>query len=177
MTTTLLKADHKNPKLNVTQPDLSQKGIEEMASNLRGLLADVFVLYVKIKNFHWHMSGPNFRDYHLMLDGHGDQVFAMTDVIAERIRKLGGEALHSISDITRHQRLHDDNRSQLSPATMLSELLADNRLLAQYLRQSHSLCELNGDVATTSLIENWVDETERRAWFLREIVGAAETYS
>src|SRR5271166_3211392 len=165
MNTTLLEVDQNNPKLKGTEPDLLPKGVGEMASNLRSLLADVFALYVKIKNFHWHMSGPHFRDYHLLLDDHGDQVFAMTDAIAERIRKLGGEALHSICDVGRHQRLSDDNRSPLAPATMLSELLADNRMLAHYLRQAHSICERYGDVATTSLIENWVDETERRAWF------------
>lgn len=155
--------------------DLSPEGVGEIAGSLRTLLADVFALYVKIKNFHWHMSGHYFRDYHLLLDEHGDQVFAMTDVIAERIRKLGGEALHSISDITRHQRLGDDNRPQPAPLAMLAELLADNRALAKYLRQSHGICERHNDIATASLIENWLDETERRSWFLYEIAGPSSS--
>jgi starvation-inducible DNA-binding protein len=151
--------------------DLSRSAVEEICAGLRPLLADVFALYVKTKNFHWHMSGPHFRDYHLLLDEQGEQIFNMTDDIAERARKLGGTTLHSISDITRHQRLHDNNEESVSPEDMLTEVHADNKLLAGELRALHEVCERNGDVATASLIENWIDETERRAWFLAEVIG------
>jgi starvation-inducible DNA-binding protein len=136
---------------------------------LRPLLADVFALYVKTKNFHWHMSGPSFRDYHLLLDEQSEQIFEMTDDIAERARKLGEPSLHSISDVSRHQRLKDNNEESVSPMTMLSELARDNGMLTQSLRQAHEVCDEYRDVATASLIENWIDETERRAWFLSEI--------
>ena len=149
--------------------DLSHNAVEEICAGLRPLLADVFALYLKTKNFHWHMSGPHFRDYHLLLDEQAEQIFAMTDDIAERARKLGGTTLHSISDITRHQRLHDNNEESVSPGEMLTEVHADNKLLAGELRVLHEVCDRNGDVATASLIENWIDETERRAWFLAEV--------
>jgi starvation-inducible DNA-binding protein len=152
-------------------PDLGADAVEKISTSLRHLLADVFALYLKTKNFHWHMSGPHFRDYHLLLDDHGDQLFAMTDVIAERARKIGGTTLHSISDISRHQRLKDNNKDGVGPIEMLAELLADNRALTRSLRQAHDLCDEHRDVATTSLIEVWIDETERRTWFLSEIVG------
>jgi starvation-inducible DNA-binding protein len=160
-----------DPALEVPS-DLSPEGIKEIAEELRPLLADVFALYVKTKNFHWHMSGPHYRDYHLLLDEHADQVFAMTDVIAERTRKLGALTLHSISEITSHQRLKDDNRSFVDPESMLAELREDNLGLTRSLRATHEVCERHRDVATASLIEVWIDETERRTWFLREIVGA-----
>jgi starvation-inducible DNA-binding protein len=131
----------------------------------------VFALYLKTKNFHWHMSGRHFRDYHLLLDEHGGQIFAMTDDIEERARKIGGTTLHSISDISRHQRLKDNNAEFISPEDMLAELRADNRDLTRSLRSIHELCERHNDVATSSLIENWIDETERRTWFLSEIVA------
>ena len=150
--------------------DLSPDAVEEVCVGLRPLLADVFALYLKTKNFHWHMSGPHFRDYHLLLDEQAEQIFAMTDEIAERARKLGGTTLHSISDITRYQRLHDNNEESISPAEMLTEVHADNKLLASELRAMHEVCDRNADVATASLIENWIDETERRAWFLAEVV-------
>jgi len=150
--------------------ELSHNAVEEICAGLRPLLADVFALYLKTKNFHWHMSGPHFRDYHLLLDEHAEQIFAMTDDIAERARKLGGSTLHSISDVTRHQRLHDNNEESVSPTDMLTEVHADNQQLAGELRATHEVCERYGDVATASLIETWIDETERRAWFLAEVI-------
>jgi len=150
--------------------DLVDNAVEEICAGLRLLLADVFALYLKTKNFHWHMSGPHFRDYHLLLDEQAEQIFAMTDEIAERARKLGGTTLHSISDIAHHQRLRDNNEEYVSPAEMLTEAHADNKLLASALRAMHEVCDRNADVATASLIENWIDETERRAWFLAEVV-------
>jgi starvation-inducible DNA-binding protein len=153
-----------------TTTDLSRPEVEEISSALRQLLADVFALYVKTKNFHWHMSGPHFRDYHLLLDEHAEQIFAMTDAIAERARKIGGAALRSISDISRHQRLKDNNRELVAPKDMLVELCADSQHLTRSLRWTHEVCDRHYDVATASLIENWIDETERRTWFLSEIV-------
>ena len=153
-----------------TPTDLSPDAVEEISSSLRRLLADVFVLYLKTKNFHWHMSGRHFRDYHLLLDEHSEQIFAMTDEIAERTRKIGGTTLHSISDITRHQRLKDNNDEVVSPKDMLAELCTDNQQLTRSLRSTHEVCEQHNEVATASLIENWIDETERRTWFLSEIV-------
>ncbi len=150
--------------------DLSADGIAEISETLRNLLADVFALYLKTKNFHWHMSGPHFRDYHLLLDEHGDQLFAMTDPIAERARKLGGTVLRSISDIARHQRLRDNDKPSVSAKDMLAELLSDHQELTGYLRATHKICDRHSDSATASLIENWIDETERRSWFLYEIV-------
>src|SRR5580704_10914103 len=125
---------------------------------------------MKTKNFHWHMSGPHFRDYHLLLDEHGDQIFAMTDDIAERARKIGGTTLHSIGEISQYQRLKDNNAEFVSPLDMLAELSEDNQRLTKFLRASHEVCEEHNDVATASMIENWIDETERRTWFLSETV-------
>ena len=153
-----------------TPTDLDQEGVNEISEELRLLLADVFGLYVKTKNFHWHMSGRHFRDYHLLLDEHSDQIFAMTDDIAERARKIGGTTIHSIGEIAKHQRLKDNSRDFVVPKDMLEELLADNQKLAQYLRGTHEVCEKHNDIATASLIETWVDQTERRTWFLFESV-------
>jgi starvation-inducible DNA-binding protein len=150
---------------------LRDEGVAEITAELRPLLADTFALYVKTKNFHWHMMGRHFRDYHLLLDEHADQVFAMTDDIAERARKLGGSTLHSISDIAKHQRLKDNNKESVGPLDMLREIHSDNRELTRFLRTTHEVCEKHNDVATASLIENWIDQTERRAWFLWEIVN------
>jgi starvation-inducible DNA-binding protein len=147
---------------------LSRQAVEEISDALRRLLADVFALYVKTKNFHWHMTGNHFRDYHLLLDEQGDQIFGMTDDIAERARKIGGTTLRSIGDVARHQRLKDNNEEGVPPADMLSELCADNQHLIRSLRSAHKICEKHDDVATASLIENWLDETERRTWFLSE---------
>jgi len=152
--------------------DLNRKGVAEITGSLRELLADVFALYLKTKNFHWHMSGRHFRDYHLLLDEHSDQIFAMTDDIAERARKIGGTTIRSISDVSGHQRLKDNNEEFVTPQNMLLELCADNQRLTRFLRASHELCERHNDVATASLIETWIDETERRTWFLAEIVRA-----
>jgi len=154
-----------------THTDLTLKGVTEISDDLREMLADVFALYLKTKNFHWHMSGPHFRDYHLLLDEQAQQIFAMTDEIAERARKLGGTTLHSIGDITEHQRLQDNNKEFVPPADMLAELCVDNQHLTKFLRASHELCERHNDVATASLIEVWIDQTERRTWFLAETVA------
>src|SRR3984893_5546626 len=151
--------------------DLSGDAVVEISDALRKLLADVFTLYMKTKNFHWHMSGKHFRDYHLLLDEHATQIFAMTDEIAERARKIGGRTLRSISDISRHQSLKDNNEEFVAPEDMLVELRGDNQQLTRELRSTHELCEHHDDVATASLIENWIDETERRTWFLSEIVA------
>jgi starvation-inducible DNA-binding protein len=150
--------------------DLSREGVAEISTALRPMLADVFALYVKAKNFHWHMSGQHFRDYHLLLDEHAEQIFAMTDEIAERARKIGGATLRSISDISRHQRLKDNNEEIVTPKNMLAELAADNQHLTRSLRSTHEVCDKHRDVATASLIENWINETERRTWFLSQIV-------
>lgn len=168
-THTTRKTARVNPAL-ATPTDLSPEGVSAIADELRPLLADVFALYVKTKNFHWHMSGRHFRDYHLLLDEHADQIFAMTDDIAERARKLGATSLHSIGDIARNQRLRDNDEEFATPQDMLSELAADNQQLTRSLRGTHSVCDEHGDVATASLIENWIDETERRTWFLFENV-------
>jgi starvation-inducible DNA-binding protein len=159
-------------KTNVldTPTDLSPNGVTEISQELRRLLADVFGLYLKTKNFHWHMSGRHFRDYHLLLDEHADQIFAMTDDIAERARKIGGTTLHSIGDIAKHQRLKDNSEEFVAPKDMLSELLDDSQKLTKFLRQTHEVCEKHNDVATASLIEVWIDQTERRNWFLFETV-------
>jgi starvation-inducible DNA-binding protein len=151
--------------------DLDRDGVAEIGIALRHLLADVFALYIKTKNFHWHMSGVHFRDYHLLLDEHAEQIFAMSDDIAERARKIGEPALRSIGDIARHQRIKDDDKESLSPKGMLCELRADNRELTRFLRKAHEVCEEHSDVAAASLIEVWIDQTERRTWFLSEIVG------
>jgi len=151
-----------------TPTDLSRDGVAEISNELRLLLADVFVLYLKTKNFHWHMSGPHFRDYHLLLDEQSDQIFAMTDDIAERARKIGGLTIHSISEVAKHQRLKDNNAEFVTPEDMLAELCADNQQLTRSLRVAHEICAKHNDAATTSLIENWIDETERRTWFLAE---------
>jgi len=153
-----------------TPTDLDRKGVSEISTSLRELLADVFALYVKTKNFHWHMSGPHFRDYHLLLDEQAEQVFAMTDEIAERARKIGGTTIRSIADIAQHQRLKDNNDELVTPANMVAELCADNQRLTRFLRSAHELCDRHNDVATASLIEVWIDQTERRTWFLAEIV-------
>ncbi len=161
-------------KITKNVGQLDEAAVEEISTELRHLLADSFALYLKTKNFHWHMTGKNFRDYHLLLDEQGDQIFAMTDPIAERARKLGGLSLHSIGEVADNQRLKDNNASHVSPKAMLSELFADNRQLSAFLLATHEACERHNDVATASLIEVWIDETQRRAWFLGEIVDSLE---
>src|ERR1700678_950388 len=149
---------------------LDHTAVEEISGELRHLLADTFALYLKTKNFHWHMTGRHFRDYHLLLDEHADQLFAMTDDIAERARKIGGTTLHSVGEIAKYQRLKDNSEEFVLPKDMLAELLSDNQKLTKYLRATHEVCEKHNDVATASLIENWIDQTERRSWFLFESV-------
>jgi starvation-inducible DNA-binding protein len=153
-----------------TPTDLKPEATRDVSAALSGLLSDVFALYVKTKNFHWHMSGRHFRDYHLLMDEQAEQIFAMTDDVAERARKIGGITLHSISDISRHQRLHDNDEEFVTPKDMLMELSDDNQHLTRSLRSTHEVCDRHNDVATASLIEVWIDEAERRTWFLSEIV-------
>ena len=168
-----MKSNAANQMENVLQTptDLNGDAVLEISGALRKLLADVFALYLKTKNFHWHMSGNHFRDYHLLLDEHATQTFAMTDDIAERARKIGGTTLRSISDVSRHQRLKDNDKEFVAPRDMLVELCGDNLELTRELRSIHELCEEHNDVATASLIENWIDETERRTWFLSETIA------
>jgi len=152
----------------ITPTDLGKVASENIAGSMNALLADVFALYLKTKNFHWHMSGPHFRDYHLLLDEQADQLYAMTDPIAERIRKTGGVTLRSIGHIARIQRVKDNDADYVEPRDMLAELREDNMTLAARLREVHVVVDELRDIATASLIENWIDETERRTWFLFE---------
>jgi starvation-inducible DNA-binding protein len=151
-----------------TPTDLTAEATRDIAGAMNAILADVFALYVKTKNFHWHLSGPHFRDYHLMFDEQADQIFAMTDPIAERIRKIGGATIKSIGQIAREQRVLDNDADYVDPEDMLAELCEDNKTLAARLREAHNVCEEYRDIATASLIEVWIDETERRTWFLFE---------
>jgi starvation-inducible DNA-binding protein len=151
-----------------TPSDLGQDATRDLAGALNVLLADLFALYVKTKNFHWHMSGPHFRDYHLLLDEHADQVFAITDVVAERVRKVGGTTIRSIGEIARLKRVLDNDAQFVTPLDMLAELRDDNQQLIAALRETHALCEERRDIATASLIETWIDDAERRVWFLYE---------
>jgi starvation-inducible DNA-binding protein len=151
-----------------TPTDLHPKATRDIAGALNALLADVFALYLKTKNFHWHMSGPHFRDYHLLLDEQGEQIFAMTDPLAERVRKVGGVTLRSIGHIARLQRISDNDADYVDPLDMLAELREDNKTLAARFREAHDVCDEHRDIASASLIENWIDETERRTWFLFE---------
>jgi len=151
-----------------TPTDLKAEATRDISGAMNAILADVFALYLKTKNFHWHLSGPHFRDYHLLFDEQGDQLFAMTDPIAERIRKLGGTTVRSIGHIARLQRVADNDAPYVEPEDMLAELREDNQTLAARLREAHGVCEEYDDIATASLIEVWIDETERRTWFLFE---------
>jgi len=152
----------------MTPTDLSAEATKDISAAMNAILADVFALYVKTKNFHWHLSGPHFRDYHLMFDEQGDQIFAMTDDIAERVRKIGGMTLRSIGQIAAMKRVLDNDAPYVEPLDMVAELGEDNKTLASRLRQAHGLCDEHGDVGTASLIEVWIDQTERRTWFLFE---------
>jgi len=151
-----------------TPTDLSADATRDISGALNALLADMFALYLKTKNFHWHMSGPHFRDYHLLMDEQAEQIFATTDSIAERVRKIGGSTLRSIGHIARLQRVLDNDAEYVTPLDMLAELRDDNKQLAARLREAHGLCGEHGDVASASLIETWIDEVERRVWFLFE---------
>ena len=160
-------AEHRAAALH-TPTDLKAEATKDITAALNLLLADYFALYLKTKNFHWHMSGPHFRDYHLLLDDQGDQIFATTDPLAERVRKIGGNTLRSIGQISKLQRVLDNDADYVTPQDMLAELADDNRQLVTHLREAHDVCDEHGDVASASLLENWVDEAERRAWFLFE---------
>jgi len=151
-----------------TPTDLNANATRDISGSLTVLLADMFALYVKTKNFHWHMSGPHFRDYHLLLDEQADQIFATTDALAERARKIGGTTLRSVGHIGRLQRVLDNDAEFVTPLDMLAELRDDNKQLAAHLRETHGLCDEHGDVASASLLEIWIDEAERRTWFLFE---------
>ena len=153
----------------LTPTDLTRSATKDITGVMNAILADVFALYLKTKNFHWHMSGRHFRDYHLLLDEHADQLFAMTDPIAERIRKIGGLTLRSIGHISRTQRVLDNDAEYVEPLDMIAELADDNKTMAARLREAHNVCDEHRDVATASLIEVWIDETEGRTWFLAEI--------
>jgi starvation-inducible DNA-binding protein len=171
--------DTKNAKTRrdaplATPTNLTPNATKDISGALTTLAADVFALYLKTKNFHWHMSGPHFRDYHLMLDEQSDQIFAMTDAIAERVRKVGGTTLRSIGHIGRLQRVLDNDADYITPLDMLAELRDDNKQLAASMRETHSLCDEHGDVATASLLEVWIDEAERRTWFLFEASRSGE---
>ena len=159
----------------VTPTGLERAATRDIGAAMNGILADVFSLYLKTKNFHWHMSGPHFRDYHLLLDEQADQIFAMTDPIAERVRKIGQPTLKSIGDIARRQRVLDNDAEYVEPEDMLAELVEDNKALTSRLREAHDVCDEHNDVATASLIEVWIDETERRTWFLSEATRRADS--
>ena len=158
-----------------TPTDLKAAATRDIAAAMNAILADVFALYLKTKNFHWHMSGPHFRDYHLLLDEQADQLFAMTDAIAERVRKIGGSTLKSVGHISRLQRVADNDVDYVQPQDMLAEVREDNKELAARLREAHNVCEEHRDIATASLIEVWIDETERRTWFLFEAARQAQS--
>jgi starvation-inducible DNA-binding protein len=158
-----------------TPTDLKAEGVREISGALNILLADAFALYLKTKNFHWHISGPHFRDYHLLLDEQGDQIFAITDAIAERVRKIGGTTVRSIGEISRLQRIQDNDAEFMTPLDMLAELRDDNKELVAKMRATHALCEEHHDVATASSLEVWTDEAERRSWFLFEATRPFET--
>jgi starvation-inducible DNA-binding protein len=164
---TLESARKPAPALD-TPTDLSDTAVRELSAALNGLLADAFALYLKTKNFHWHVSGPHFRDYHLMLDEQADQIFATTDELAERVRKVGGTTLRSIGDIARHQSLEDNDAPFVAPNDMLRELTADNKAMAAAMRKAHEVADKHEDAATAGLLETFIDATERRTWFLFE---------
>ena len=157
-----------------TPTDLKPNAIRDVAGALNILLADMFALYLKTKNFHWHVSGPHFRDYHLLLDEHADQIFATTDAIAERVRKIGGTTVRSIGHVSRLQRVLDNDADFVTPMDMLAELRDDNKQLTLSLREAHGLCDEHGDVASASVLETWIDEAERRTWFLFEATRMTE---
>ncbi len=160
---------HARRQESLTTPsDISAEGVKQIAGALNALLADVFAVYLKTKNFHWHMSGPHFRDYHLLLDGHGDQLFGITDEIAERVRKIGGITIRSVGHIARLQRVADNDAEFVTPSDMMSELLDDEKALVLAMRSVHALCDDAGDVASASALETWIDQAQRRAWFLFE---------
>jgi starvation-inducible DNA-binding protein len=157
-----------------TPTDLSADAVSKISAKLNEILATTFALYLKTKNFHWHVSGPHFRDYHLLLDEHADQIFASTDEIAERVRKIGGTTLRSIGQISKLQSIEDNDATYVAPGDMLRELMADNKTVVHAMRECHELCDDHDDVATASLLENFIDEAERRTWFLFEASRKAD---
>jgi starvation-inducible DNA-binding protein len=168
MPTTQEKLGARRRAATATPTQLGSEAVKNITGALNALLADVFALYLKNKNFHWHMSGPHFRDYHLLLDEHADQIFAMTDDIAERVRKIGGITIRSIGQVARLQRIADNDADYVDPLDMIAELREDNQAILASMREAHDLCGEENDVATTSLLEVWIDQTERRIWFLFE---------
>ena len=170
MQKTIHELEAERASAHIHTSDMTAESVTDIAGALNALLADVFAVYLKTKNFHWHMSGPHFRDYHLLFDEQGDQLFGMTDDIAERVRKIGGTTLRSIGHITRTQRVADNDADYVTPKDMLIELREDNKALVLSMRSAHELCDKDGDVATASLLENWIDEAQKRAWFLHEAV-------
>ncbi len=167
MSTAAKSASTTQPRMR-TPTDLGANAAKDIAAAINALLADTFALYLKTKNFHWHMSGPHFRDYHLLLDEQSEQIFAMTDVLAERVRKIGGTTLRSIGDIAKRQRIADNDSDYVDPLDMLAELRDDTQRFVTSMREAHDVCDEHGDVATTSLLEVYIDEAERRIWFLYE---------
>ncbi|MDX7951079.1 DNA starvation/stationary phase protection protein [Lichenihabitans sp. Uapishka_5] len=159
----------------LTPSDLGDNATKAISVEINKLVADAFALYLKTKNFHWHMSGPHFRDYHLLLDEHADQIFATTDPLAERVRKIGGKTVRSLGNINALTRVQNNDAEFVSPLDMLRELCADNKTMARNMRKAHEVCDEHDDVATASLLENYIDETERRTWFLFEAVQNADT--
>ncbi len=157
-----------------TPTDLSDAAVRDISAALNAVVADVFALYLKTKNFHWHVSGPHFRDYHLLLDEQGEQIFAATDDLAERVRKIGGTTLRSIGHIAKLQRISDNDQKFVAPLDMLRELMNDNKLVAQAMREAHDIADKHEDVATASLLETFIDATERRTWFLFEASRRAD---
>jgi starvation-inducible DNA-binding protein len=166
---------HRQSHKSQVATDLKPEAVRDLSGSLNTLLADMFALYLKTKNFHWHVSGPHFRDYHLLLDEQAEQIFATTDDIAERVRKIGGTTLRSIGQIAKLQRVRDNDADYVTALDMLAELREDNRQLVARMRETHDLCDEHRDVATASLIENWIDEAERRAWFLYEATRQDES--
>jgi starvation-inducible DNA-binding protein len=173
--TKLEKLREKRATPLTTPSDLGAKAARDVGGAMNALLAGVFALYVKTKNFHWHVSGPHFRDYHLLLDEQADQIFAMSDPIAERIRKIGATTLRSIGQIAQTQRVLDNDADYVEPSDMLAELREDNASMAARMREAHEVCDKHRDVATASLLEVWIDETERRAWFLFETMARSDS--
>lgn len=157
-----------------TPTDLGRDAVRDISGALNALLADMFALYIKTKNFHWHVSGPHFRDFHLLLDEQATEIYATTDPIAERVRKIGGTTIRSIGQIAAQKRLGDNDADFVTPLDMLAELREDNKQLTSEMRRTHALCDEHGDVATASLLENWIDESERRTWFLFEATRRAQ---
>ena len=175
MAKALKPAPARSERSNLQTPtDLDTEAVAAISGAINGLVADAFALYVKTKNFHWHMSGPHFRDYHLMLDEQGDQIFATIDPLAELVRKISGNTLRSVGQISGMTRVKDNDAEYVSPLDMLRELVDDNKAMAHAMRDAHEVCDEHDDVATASLLENFIDETERRTWFLFEASRAAD---